>query len=73
MRKQLRVSVDGRKARHDKRPRVVRPTEQARSFGQREVLILAALAVATLAVYGQVISHQFINLDDDLYIRFTRP
>jgi tetratricopeptide (TPR) repeat protein len=29
----------------------------------------AALAVATLAVYGQVISHQFINLDDDLYIR----
>jgi len=28
----------------------------------------AALAVATLAVYGQVVSHQFINLDDDLYI-----
>jgi protein O-mannosyl-transferase len=32
-------------------------------------LIAAALAVATLAVYGQVIRHQFINLDDDLYIR----
>jgi protein O-mannosyl-transferase len=29
----------------------------------------AALAVATLAVYGQVISHQFISLDDDVYIR----
>jgi Tfp pilus assembly protein PilF len=28
----------------------------------------AALAVAALAVYGQVVSHQFINLDDDLYI-----
>jgi Flp pilus assembly protein TadD len=28
----------------------------------------AALAVTTLAVYGQVVSHQFINLDDDLYI-----
>jgi tetratricopeptide (TPR) repeat protein len=32
-------------------------------------LIAAALAIATLAVYGQVISHQFITLDDDLYIR----
>lgn len=31
--------------------------------------MMAALAVATLAVYGQVISHQFINLDDDLYVR----
>jgi len=29
----------------------------------------AALAVVTLAVYGQVISHQFINLDDDVFIR----
>jgi Tfp pilus assembly protein PilF len=29
----------------------------------------AALAVATLAVYAQVISHQFISLDDDVYIR----
>ena len=28
----------------------------------------AALVVATLAIYGQVVSHQFINLDDDLYI-----
>jgi protein O-mannosyl-transferase len=32
-------------------------------------LIAAALAAATLAVYGQVIRHQFISLDDDLYIR----
>jgi Tfp pilus assembly protein PilF len=29
----------------------------------------AALAIATLAVYGQVIGHQFIDLDDDLSIR----
>ena len=29
----------------------------------------AALAIATLAVYAQVISHQFIDLDDDLSIR----
>ncbi len=29
----------------------------------------AALALATLAVYGQVIGHQFVDLDDDLTIR----
>jgi tetratricopeptide (TPR) repeat protein len=29
----------------------------------------AALAVVTLAVYGQVIGHQFVDLDDDLAIR----
>src|SRR4026209_1052878 len=69
MRKQLRVSAGSRKSRHDKGPRVVTVTEPTRTLGQREILILAALAVATLAVYGQVISHQFINLDDDLYIR----
>jgi protein O-mannosyl-transferase len=33
-----------------------------------DIGIAAALAVVTLAVYGQVIHHQFINLDDDLYI-----
>ncbi len=38
------------------------------SFGRSEWLIAAALAVATLAVYAQVINHQFINLDDNLYI-----
>ena len=32
-------------------------------------MMAAALAVATLAVYGQVISHQFIKLDDDLSIQ----
>jgi protein O-mannosyl-transferase len=41
---------------------------RSRSFGRNELLMAAALAVATLAVYGQVVSHQFINLDDDLYI-----
>jgi protein O-mannosyl-transferase len=47
-----------------------RPSAQAtRSFGRSELLMAAALAVATLAVYGQVISHQFIDLDDDLSIR----
>jgi Tfp pilus assembly protein PilF len=47
-----------------------RPTAQAtRSFGRSELLMAAALAIATLAVYGQVISHQFVDLDDDLSIR----
>lgn len=69
MRKQGRASVGGGKARHGEKPRVVRPAQSARSFGRSELLIAAALAVATLAVYGQVISHQFISLDDDLYIR----
>ena len=32
-------------------------------------MIAAALALVTLAVYAQVVSHQFISLDDDLYIR----
>ena len=27
------------------------------------------LGLLTLAIYGQVVSHQFINLDDDLYIQ----
>src|SRR5664279_1321823 len=42
------------------------------SFSRTDLLLAAALAVATLAVYGQVISHQFINLDDDIYIRENR-
>jgi hypothetical protein len=47
-----------------------RPSAQAtRSFGRNELLMAAALALATLAVYGQVIGHQFIDLDDDLSIR----
>ncbi len=42
------------------------------SFSRTDLLLAAALAVATLAVYGQVISHQFINLDDDIYIGENR-
>ena len=69
MRKQHCASVDGREAYYGEKSGVVRPAQAARSFGRSELLMAAALAVATLAVYGQVISHQFINLDDDLYIR----
>ena len=59
----------GGKARLGERPRVVRPPQSARNSGRSEALIVAALAFATLAVYGQVINHQFISLDDDIYIR----
>ena len=69
MKKRHRVSVDGGQIRHGERQRVVRRAQSARSFGRTELFIAAALAVTTLAVYGQVISHQFISLDDDVYIR----
>jgi len=68
MKKQRRASGDGGTARHGEIPRVVRPAQSTKSFGRTELLIAGALAVTTLAVYGQVISHQFISLDDDVYI-----
>jgi Flp pilus assembly protein TadD len=34
----------------------------------RKLLVGGGLIIATVAVYGQVLSHQFINLDDDKYI-----
>jgi Flp pilus assembly protein TadD len=39
------------------------------SFGRPEILIAAGLTIMTLAIYAQVIGHQFISLDDDLYIK----
>jgi tetratricopeptide (TPR) repeat protein len=67
--KKQRGAFGGGKARHGEKARVASPAQSARSFGRSELLIATALAVASLAVYGQVISHQFINFDDDLYIR----
>jgi Tfp pilus assembly protein PilF len=69
MRKRRRASEDGRENRLGERPRVAGPAQESKSFGRRELMMAAALAVATLAVYGQVISHQFIKLDDDLSIQ----
>ncbi|HXU36525.1 MAG TPA: tetratricopeptide repeat protein [Blastocatellia bacterium] len=37
-------------------------------INRRDLLVGAGLIVAVVAVYGQVISHHFINLDDDIYI-----
>ena len=40
----------------------------AKHFGQSEGLIALALAAVTLAVYGQVLTHQFVSFDDESYI-----
>jgi protein O-mannosyl-transferase len=36
--------------------------------GRSDLLIILGLAVVTLAIYAQMIGHQFITLDDDAYI-----
>src|SRR5881296_1666049 len=38
-------------------------------FGRMNFLIAGALAIVTLAIYAQVIRHQFITLDDPTYIQ----
>jgi Flp pilus assembly protein TadD len=40
----------------------------AGSMDRTDLMIAAAIAVVTVAVYAQVAGHQFISLDDDLYI-----
>ena len=45
------------------------PLRNGTTFGRPDLLILLGLAVMTFAIYGQVIGHQFITLDDDSYIR----
>ena len=67
-RKQASSSGAGDKPRSAPGRRVIEPARSAKNFGRTDLLIAVALAAATLTVYGQVISHQFIGLDDDLYI-----
>ena len=47
---------------------IIKPAQPASVSSRNDILIAIALALATLAVYGQVKNHQFISLDDDLYI-----
>ena len=44
------------------------PARSIHEFGRREQLLSAGLAILTIAVYLQVVNHQFISLDDDYYI-----
>jgi protein O-mannosyl-transferase len=45
------------------------PLSYAATLGRSDLLIMLGLAVVTLAIYAQVIGHQFIALDDPTYIR----
>jgi tetratricopeptide (TPR) repeat protein len=45
------------------------PLSHAATFGRPDLLILLGLAVMTFTIYAQVISHQFITLDDPTYIQ----
>ncbi len=45
-----------------------RVTAHSDEASRHDLWILLALALATLVVYLQVLSHQFISLDDDIYI-----
>ena len=67
--KRRSTPVGGNKPRQGQKGRVVTSTRSPGRFGQEELFIVVALAVATLAVYGQVVGHQFIGLDDDVYVR----
>jgi protein O-mannosyl-transferase len=51
------------------RRRVVEPEQSAATFGRNELFITFGLVAVTLTVYAQVMSHQFIILDDNRYIR----
>jgi FOG: TPR repeat len=45
------------------------PPSYVATGGRSNLLIMLGLAVMTLAIYAQVIGHQFITLDDDAYIK----
>jgi Tfp pilus assembly protein PilF len=53
---------------HGRRP-VVEPEQSTATFGRNELFIVFGLVAVTLTVYAQVMSHQFIILDDNRYIR----
>lgn len=44
-----------------------------RAWGGREWGIVAALVILTLAVFGQVTSHSFLNYDDDQFVTGNEP
>ncbi|HEY5443203.1 MAG TPA: hypothetical protein VIJ87_01755, partial [Pyrinomonadaceae bacterium] len=58
----------GNKNRQGDRTGVLRRPRSETTFDQSDLWIAFGLAISTLALYAQVVSHQFINFDDDLYI-----
>src|SRR2546430_11982346 len=49
--------------------RSVIPPSQTTGLKRPDLLILLGLAVMTFGIYAQVIRHQFITLDDGVYIK----
>jgi tetratricopeptide (TPR) repeat protein len=64
----LPVHSDSSSSRQDDKRSVAGRSQTTGNSYRLDIAIAAGLAVATLLVYGQVINHQFISLDDDLYI-----
>jgi protein O-mannosyl-transferase len=65
-----RHGPSGRDLSHrDQRGRITKPSTSLAHVERHDLFIAAALAIVTLAVYGQVVSHQFVGLDDDVYLR----
>jgi Flp pilus assembly protein TadD len=65
---QVRLSTGKDNLRDSENGSRRKAAQSATNAGRHDWLIAAALAVLTLVVYVQVINHQFINYDDDLYI-----
>src|SRR5215472_11342312 len=63
----------GKRKRNDIRLTREQPVASGRReaafFGRVDFLIAAGLGVVTLAIYAQVMGHQFISLDDPTYIQ----
>lgn len=51
------------------RRQVVEPVPSTTAFGRNDLFIAFGIVAATLAVYAQLVNHQFIILDDNRYIR----
>src|SRR5215831_3639000 len=62
-------AIVGGKHRQLGKSQVARPVKSAINIGLIDLWIIVALVVGTFVIYGQVINHQFINFDDDLYVR----
>jgi tetratricopeptide (TPR) repeat protein len=67
--KKKQHSLSGPEGRRGLEAAVVRQNQVTKQVTGNDWIIAAALALVTFAVYAQVITHQFISLDDDVYIR----
>jgi len=68
--KRQRNASDQREFRQQRGRRlVVGPAQPRTTFGRNDLFIAFGLVAVTLTVYAQVMSHQFILLDDNRYIR----